>query len=128
MKLLLDTCTFLWIASGAPELSSKAQDLFADPENEVYLSSASGWEIGIKYNLGRLPLPEPPDSYVVRLRADHGILPLAIDEASTLQVVHLPDIHKDPFDRILICQAQVHEMALLTPDREIAKYPVSTLW
>ena len=128
MRLLLDTCTFLWIVGDAPELSSKAQDLFSDPKNEVYLSAASAWEIGVKYNLGRLPLPEPPDSYVVRLREEHDIAPIAIDEASALKVVHRPDIHKDPFDRMLICQAQVHEMVLLTPDGEIAKYPVSTLW
>ena len=81
MRLLLDTCTFLWIVGGAPELSARARQAFADPGNEVYLSAASAWEIAVKHRLGRLPLPETPDRFVPRARDAHGIDRLDIDEA-----------------------------------------------
>jgi PIN domain nuclease of toxin-antitoxin system len=128
VKLLLDTCTFLWIAAGSAELSRTARDLFADPDNDVFLSSVSTWEIGVKYRLGKLPLPDPPDRLILQLRVEHGIEPLALDEESTFQLLRLPDLHRDPFDRMLICQAIHHAMAILTPDPAIRGYPVRTLW
>jgi PIN domain nuclease of toxin-antitoxin system len=128
MKLLLDTCTFLWIAGRPDLLSAQARTLFQDPENEVYLSVASVWEIVTKHAIGRLPLPEPADRLVPRLRDRHGVDTLPIDEESTLHLTRLPAIHRDPFDRMLVCQAIVHGMTLLTPDPLIARYPARILW
>ena len=128
MKLLLDTSTFLWIANDAPELSAYARELFVDPGNEVYLSSVSAWEMAIKYALGRLPLPEPPERFIRLQREQHGIEPLPLDEEAALHLTRLPLLHKDPFDRMLICQAIVHGLVILTPDQLIYQYPVRTIW
>ncbi|HWE50356.1 MAG TPA: type II toxin-antitoxin system VapC family toxin [Bryobacteraceae bacterium] len=128
MKLLLDTCTFLWIASGSSELSKTATEAFLDRNNERYLSSASVWEIGIKFSLGRLPLPEKPDRFVPRIRESSGIASLDIEEESALQAGRLPGLHADPFDRMLIAQAIVHGMTILTPDPQIERYAVRVLW
>ena len=128
MRLLLDTCTFLWIVGGAPELSARARQAFADPANDVYLSAASAWEIAVKHRLGRLPLPETPDRFVPRARDAHGIDPLDIDEAAVLHVARLPDLHRDPFDRILVAQALLGGLVLVTPDEALRQYPAPTLW
>jgi PIN domain nuclease of toxin-antitoxin system len=128
MKLLLDTCTFLWISVDAPDLSPSARELFQDPDNDVYLSSVSAWEIAVKHSLGRLPLPEPPERMIPDLRKKHAIESLSMDEESALQLVRLPDLHRDPFDRMLISQAIVGGMVILTPDALIARYPVRTAW
>jgi PIN domain nuclease of toxin-antitoxin system len=128
MKLLLDTCTFLWIVAGAPELSPRALELFQAPDNEVYLSSASAWEITVKHGLGRLPLPEAPDRFVREMREAHGVAILPIDEESALHVSRLPALHADPFDRMIVSQAIVHGLTILTPDELIAQYPGRTTW
>ncbi len=128
MRCLLDTCTFLWILSGSPRLSQPALDLFTDPANDVYLSSVSTWEIGVKHALGRLPLPDAPPEFIPAMRAAHGIEPLSLDEESTLYVSRLPAYHQDPYDRMLVCQAMVQNLVILTPDEEIRQYPVKTSW
>jgi PIN domain nuclease of toxin-antitoxin system len=128
VRLLLDTCTFLWIVGGAKELSSRAREAFADPANEALLSAASAWEIAVKHRLGRLPLPAPPDDFVPAQRAAHGIEPLAVDEEAALHVAKLPDLHRDPFDRLLVAQALVGGFVVVTPDEPIRQYPVRTLW
>ena len=128
MKILLDTCTFLWVITDADELSQTARDLFVEPENDIYLSVISVWEILIKYQLGKLYLPEPPEHFIPLQRSNHGIEPLSLDEESALQLKRLPELHKDPFDRMLICQAIVHGLTLLTPDRLINQYPIRTRW
>ncbi len=128
MKLLLDTCAFLWIASRAPALSKSAQSAFLDGMNESYLSSASAWEIAIKHAAGRLPLAERPDVFVPRVRERSGIHGLEIDEDCVLLAGRLPPLHSDPFDRLLVAQAIIHGMTILTPDPEIQKYAVRVLW
>lgn len=128
MKLLLDTCTFLWIAADAPPLSRHARALFRAPENEVFLSAASAWEVAIKHALGRLPLPDDPSRFVTEMREAHGIEPLPIDEASVLHTLRLPPLHRDPFDRLLVAQAIVHGLTILTPDRLITQYPALSAW
>ncbi len=128
MKALLDTCTFLWIAADDPALSESARETFRNPDNEVYLSSVSTWEIAVKHSMGRLPLPEPPATCIPRWRQEHGIEALPLDEDSTLHLCRLPEMHRDPFDRMLICQALVLGMVLLTPDQAVVQYPVRTLW
>ena len=128
MRILLDTITFLWVAADAPELSANARELFADPTNEVYLSSVSAWEIAVKYSLGKLPLPELPAVFVPAQRKQHGIDALPLDEESTLHLPRLPALHKDPFDRMLVCQAVVQQLVILTPDDLINQYAVRTIW
>jgi PIN domain nuclease of toxin-antitoxin system len=128
VKLLLDTCSFLWIVAGAPELSRRARNLFETADNEVYLSAASAWEIAVKHGLGRLPLPDAPDRFVREMREAHGIASLPIDEESAIHVFRLPPIHPDPFDRMLVSQAIVHGLTILTPDALITQYPGRTTW
>jgi PIN domain nuclease of toxin-antitoxin system len=128
MRLLLDTCTFLWIAADAAELSERARTLFRSPDNQVYLSAVSAWEIAVKVALGTLPLPWPPERFVPEVREMHGIDALPLGEDACLLAAKLPAIHRDPFDRMLVCQAMAGGMVLLTPDRDIARYPVRTAW
>jgi PIN domain nuclease of toxin-antitoxin system len=128
VKILLDTCTFLWIAGEPRQLSARARAAFTAPDHDVYLSAASAWEIAVKQAIGRLPLPEPAAQFVVNRREHHGVESLAIDEESALQAARLPLLHRDPFDRVLVGQAIVHGLTLLTPDPLIAQYPVRVLW
>lgn len=128
MKLLLDTCVFLWVISGAKELSAPRGEMFSSADNEVYLSPVSCWEIIVKNRLGRLPLPERPDAFIAKYRKRHGIASLPLSEDAALQLSRLPDYHKDPFDRMLICQAISEGMAIMTPDPAISQYPVRTIW
>jgi PIN domain nuclease of toxin-antitoxin system len=128
LRLLLDTCTFLWIVAGDRELSDSARRLFADAGNEVYLSAVSAWEISVKHGMGRLPLPRPPSLFVPHERARHGIGAFPLQEDAALAVHRLPPLHRDPFDRMLICQAIAGGMTILTPDALIAQYPVPTTW
>ena len=128
MNILLDTCTFLWLVSDSEELSLTARLLFEDPANDVYLSVGSAWEIIVKHNLGKLPLPELPHNFIKNNRISHRIDSLPLDEAAVLQLSRLPEYHKDPFDRILICQAIAGGMTILTPDTHISRYPVRVEW
>jgi PIN domain nuclease of toxin-antitoxin system len=128
MKILVDTCTFLWIVSESPRLSKTAAAVFLDAHNERYLRAASAWEIGIKHAAGRLPLPERPDIFIPKIREASGIASLDMDEESALLAGRLPGLHSDPFDRMLVAQAIVHGMTILTPDQEIEQYAVRVLW
>ena len=128
MRLLLDTCTFLWIVGGAPELSSRARELVQDPDNDVYLSVVSAWEIALKHAIGRLPLPDSPERFVPAERRRHGIDSLDLDEETALHLGRLPPLHRDPFDRMLVCHAIVQGLVILGPDQLITQYPVRTAW
>ncbi len=128
MNLLLDTVAFLWILEDAGRLGSDARAALRDTDHVVYLSAASVWEIAVKYRLGKLSLPQPPESLVPEQRTLRGIEALSISEAAALRLRQLPDIHKDPFDRILACQAIEHGMTIVTPDPLLRAYPIRTLW
>ena len=128
MKILLDTCTFLWIITNDPKLSLSAREIFVNPDNNVFLSTVSSWEIVVKYTLGRLPLPQPPDKIIPHQRKLHEIESLPLDEEATFHLAKLPDHHKDPFDRMIVCQALVHGLTILSPDEAIQKYPARTIW
>lgn len=130
MRLIIDTCTFLWLASADHQLSPTAVALICDPDNEVLLSAASSWEIGVKHALGRLPLPRglAPAQFIPEARSRHGIDPLEIAEADTLELGRLPRIHQDPFDRMLVCQAIARQAVIVTPDPLITQYPVAVRW
>ncbi len=128
MKILLDTCTFLWIIKGSKELSSKAKTVFSQPENQVFFSAVSLWEITIKYLAGKLPLPSSPDQFILTQRTLHRIESLSLDEQAITQLIKLPSLHQDPFDRMLICQAIANGLTILTPDHLIRQYPVASTW
>jgi len=128
VRILLDTCTFLWIAAEPERLSARARDAFADPGNEVFLSAVSAWEISLKHDLGRLPLPARPERYVPDLRRRHAVEELPLDETAALGGHRLPHLHRDPFDRMLVAQTMAEGLVLLTPDPDIARYPVRVEW
>ena len=127
MKLLLDTHIFLWYISGDGRLSDDLQEIIRDPSNEIYLSVVSLWEIIVKYQLGKLPLPQPPEIYLPTQRQKHLISRLPLDEQSVLKLVSLPSIHRDPFDRMLICQAMANDLTIVTVDKDIQSYSVMYL-
>jgi len=124
----MDTCTFLWIISDDKALSPVSRDIFSDPSHEIVLSAISVWEILVKYSLGKILLPTPVDQFISQQRERHGIGTLALEEAATGHLPKLPTLHKDPFDRMLICQAIQHELTILTPDPLITQYAVRTAW
>ncbi|WP_419950659.1 type II toxin-antitoxin system VapC family toxin [Candidatus Palauibacter sp.] len=128
MRLLVDTCTFLWLAAADPQLTATARSACRDPENTVYLSALSAWEIAIKHRLGRLPLPDSPARYVVSRREWLGLEALPFDEASAAHDVLLPSLHTDPFDRGLVSQAILNGLTIVTPDEAISAYPAPVLW
>ncbi|MDA0838043.1 MAG: type II toxin-antitoxin system VapC family toxin [Planctomycetota bacterium] len=127
MKLLLDTSVFLWFISGDQKLSLVANEAILNPENDVFLSVVSLCEVIVKHDLGKLPLPSPPESYIPSQRAKHAIQSLGLDESSVQRLPALPSIHRDPFDRMLICQAIHHDLTLVTTDSTIRSYPVAVL-
>lgn len=127
MQLLLDTHVFLWFISGDKRLPAAMRDAIRDPGNKVYLSVISLWEATIKHQLGKLSLPQPPDKYLPAQRERHQIASLPLDEASVSKLAHLQPIHRDPFDRMLVCQALQNDLTLVTVDDWLSRYPVSIL-
>jgi PIN domain nuclease of toxin-antitoxin system len=128
VKILLDTHTFLWAITNNAQLSVRVAQEIVTPNNEVFVSVASSWEISIKYSLGKLNLPQTPDQYLAAQRLKAGFELLLIDEPEVCQVHRLPTIHRDPFDRLLVAQASCYGMLLATNDPIFAQYPVRTLW
>ncbi len=128
MRLLLDTCTFLWAANEPSRLSSTAFRLIEHPENELFVSSVSAFEIAVKAKAGRLPLAADPETEVPRLRSELGAFALPLSEEAALYSYNLPMLHRDPFDRLLVSQAIVEGLVLLTPDRHIRDYGVRVFW
>ena len=128
MRILLDTHTFLWWITDDHRLSQRGSELFSDGNNELLFSAASGWEIAIKASLGRLDVPDPLDRFVSEhlFRNHIGVLPIQLSHA--LRVVALPQYHRDPFDRLLVAQAQVEGLSLLSSDKRFADYDVDVLW
>jgi PIN domain nuclease of toxin-antitoxin system len=126
VKLLLDTHIFLWLQT-TPERVGGHLPLVEDPRTELFLSAASSWEIAIKHGLGRLTLPEPPERYVPdRMRAIEA-RSVAIEHSHALAVSSLPPLHRDPFDRLLVAQAGVLGVPILTADPAVAQYSAETL-
>jgi len=128
LRILLDTGCWLWSLTDPDRLNKRARELIADPAQELFLSAASSWEIAIKTALGKLRLPEAPDRYVPRRMESMDIQGLPVEHAHALRVFSLPAHHRDPFDRILIAQAQMESLAILTADPAFAAYDVETVW
>ena len=117
MKILLDTHIFLWMFLTPKRISANVESLIKDSTNEIFLSSASSWEISIKYSIGKLKLPDAPEIYVPDRIKRANLRRLEITHEHTLAIANLPQIHKDPFDRLLITQANVGNLTLLSADR-----------
>jgi PIN domain nuclease of toxin-antitoxin system len=128
MRALLDTQVFLWWNIDDERLTSTARDFITDGGNELFLSAASAWEIAIKASKGRLTLPEPPSEYIARRMVQHRLLPLSIELSHALQVYDLPDLHSDPFDRLLVAQSQLESLPILTADKDMPRYGVDIIW
>lgn len=122
MRLLLDTHIFLWYITGNPRLPAGVVPSIRDPGNEVYLSVVSVWEVLVKFHLGKLPLPKSPEVYIPQQRERHRIESLALDEASVRNLGRLPALHRDPFDRMLVCQAIQHRLTLISTDDAVRAY------
>ena len=128
MKYLLDTSVFLWSLGAEHKLNRKARDLLSSSETELYLSAASSWEIAIKFALGALPLPKPPSQFIPSAMGLLAVRSLDITHFHSLAAGNLPRHHRDPFDRMLIAQANEEKMVLLTADRIFQKYEVEMMF
>ncbi len=124
MRILLDTHVWLWLQVSPGRLDSEALRLVRDSRNSLLLSAASSWEIAVKYALGKLPLPVEPSEYVPERMRRSGVDGIAVDHAHALHVATLPPHHRDPFDRLLIAQAQLDGLTILTSDPGFRPYDV----
>lgn len=128
MKVLIDTQVFLWWITNDPRLSPRAREIIADGANVVFLSAASGWEIAIKAKLGRLRLPDEPERFILKQLELNAIEVLPVQMSHALHVYALPYHHRDPFDRLLIAQARLEKVPILTADPQISRYEVEVIW
>lgn len=128
MKLLLDTQCWLWMIAEPGRLGERARDLLADLRNRLYLSAASSWEIAIKARLGKIVLKEPAAAFVPKWMSRSGVLGLPVEHRHALHTSLLPDHHRDPFDRLLVAQAVIEKLPLVTSDRKLARYGVALIW
>ena len=128
MRILLDTHAFLWWITGDQRLSQRSIECISDGSNELFFSVASGWEIAIKAGLGRIDIPDPLDRFVSEHLFRNHMDVLAIQLSHALPVVTLPQFHRDPFDRMLISQAQIERLPILSSDKLLAAYDVEVIW
>lgn len=128
MNILLDTHAFLWWITDDPKLSETARNIIREGRNILFWSAASSWETAIKYHLGRLPLPEEPEPFLSEELGKNHIESLPITDSHAFQAGQLPRHHKDPFDRMLIAQAKVESLTLLSCDPAFDLYDVDVEW
>jgi PIN domain nuclease of toxin-antitoxin system len=128
MRLLLDTHTFLWFVWGSVHLSTAARAIIEDTANQVFVSVASIWEIAIKVGIGKLALAEPMDAFLVIGLDDTDVDLLPIERDHIIQVAALPLHHRDPFDRMLIAQAIVEQVPLVSADPAFDAYSITRIW
>jgi PIN domain nuclease of toxin-antitoxin system len=128
MKLLLDAHTFLWFVWDDAQLTDNAKELITNPANQKFVSAAICWEIAIKMSIGKLDLGEPYRPFMHReiARNNFDILPMSVDHAATVSV--LPFHHRDPFDRMLVAQAMVEQVPIVSRDTAFDAYPITRLW
>ncbi len=128
MKYLLDTHTFLWFATDNPRISEKAKQIIQNRKNQLLLSAASVWEISIKYSIGKISLSTDLDNFISESLRNYNLTPLPISIPHSIEVSRLPEIHRDPFDRMLIAQSRIENAGIITTDKDITKYDVKTIW
>jgi PIN domain nuclease of toxin-antitoxin system len=127
MNVLVDTHVWIWSLADPDRLSKECRKLLSSSRNVVYLSAASAWELAIKAALGKIDLPEPVETYVPTRMARQGITALPVTHAHALRVSTLPPYHRDPFDRLLVAQALVERLPILTADPAFDRYDVSVI-
>lgn len=125
---MLDTHVFLWWITDDPRLTVRARSVIGEGKNIIFFSAASAWEIAIKARLGKLKVPGDLRAFIAEQLALNNITPLPVRLSHALYVYVLPDYHRDPFDRLLVAQAQIENLLLLTSDLQIAKYAVEIIW
>jgi PIN domain nuclease of toxin-antitoxin system len=128
VKLLLDTCTFLWLSLEHAKLSKTAILALDDPANELHVSEISLWEITLKFSSGKLPLPEPPRHWISETLEFHQIEPLPLLYPAIIRSGELPQVHADPFDRLIAAQAIEAGMTLLSPDIPLSLLGAARIW
>lgn len=128
MRALLDTHTFLWWITDSPQLSSRAREIISDGNNSFYFSVASSWEIAIKAGLGRLTVPGDLESFLTEQLSRNALEVMPVHLSHALRVHSLPFHHRDPFDRLLVAQAMVERLSLLSADSQLSRYPVEVIW
>ena len=124
MKYLLDTEVWLWMQAHPDRIGRHTMNIITNDRNELYLSSASAWEIAVKFRRGRLQLPEPPDEYVPDRLLTSGVNGLSIEHSHALAVSRLDDREHDPVDRLLIGQAIIEHMSIISSDPKLALFDV----
>ncbi|HYN83061.1 MAG TPA: type II toxin-antitoxin system VapC family toxin [Gemmatimonadaceae bacterium] len=128
MRLLLDTHVWLWMIAEPERFDVDTAAVLENSANELLLSAASSWEIAIKHSLGKLTLPAPAAKYVPQQIAKTGVTPLLIEHSHALRVAELPSHHRDPFDRLLVAQAELEGVTLMTADRQFEPYGIPIEW
>jgi len=125
---LLDTGVWLWSVGKVERLNRATRELLSDPKQELYLSSATVWEIAVKASIGKLQFPEPIRTLIPRETIRQGLRPLPVTYTHALGVYDLPLHHRDPFDRLLVAQARAEDMVLIAADHDLEKYTVEIMW
>ena len=128
MRILLDTCAFLWLVTDDPQASELAKEIFLKEDNELLLSSVTGFEIAVKYSLGKLRLAESPKEFITNRINANALTELPVSMTHALILQNLPLHHKDPFDRLLVAQAMVNQIPLLSADQQLSAYDIHRLW
>ena len=128
MQLLLDTHSFPWFASGNDKLSQRAKEAIADTNNAAYLSTASLWEMAIKINIGKLELPKPLGALISEQMRENEFEMLRSEIAHFETYTGLPLHHRDPFDRMMIAQAQIEDLQVVSKDEAFEEYDIELLW
>jgi PIN domain nuclease of toxin-antitoxin system len=128
MRILLDTHTFLWFFAGSPQLSARARSVIEDPSTEPLLSMASLWEMAIKISLGKLSIGAQFATFITAQVQRNGIGLLGVTLDHTAHIISLPFHHRDPFDRLLVAQAVVEQLPIVSADSILSSYPVTRIW
>ena len=127
MNYLLDTHVLLWWIFSEGRLSENALNLMSNPENALYWSAASSWEVSIKYSLGKLEMKQPPEKMIPEQLHINNILSLPIRDDHAFLAGGLPDVHKDPFDRMLVAQAMIENLKIISTDPVLSRYDITVI-
>ncbi len=128
MRILLDTCVALWFFEGSDRIGPRLKNILTNISNDLYFSDVSILEVVIKYQIGKLKLERPPSLILLPLAQKHLMDILPLTTAVIFEMEKLPLLHRDPFDRLLIAQALIHDLVFVTPDHLIRQYNVKTHW
>lgn len=128
MRILVDTHAFLWFVAGDQRLSTRARRRIEDPGSDRFLSVASVWETAIKISLGKLTLAVSLDTLIDEGATDNGFALLDFRREHAVAVMHLPFHHRDPFDRLLVCQAMTDRLTIVSSDAALDAYPIQRIW